>query len=115
MRSEQAVLDEIVRVPGVRAAVLVGEDDGIVIAESALDGQDTAAAAALSAHLVGRVSAATRALGHPPLSLMLLQAAGGQVFVAKGGEGLALVAVTRNDVNIGQVRLAVLDAAGRLG
>jgi len=114
MTREQHVLDEITRVPGVRSAVLVAEDDGIVIADSAIDGQDTSAAAALSAHLLQRLTTVTGAIGHPPLTLVLLQATEGQVFAAKGGDGLVLVAVTGNDVNIGQVRLALLDAAGRL-
>ena len=111
---EQAVLDGVTRVAGVRSALLVSIDDGLVIAESALDGQETAAAAALAARLAQRLGALTRALEHPPMTLLLLQASEGQLFAAAGGDGLLLVAVTDNDVNIGAVRLALLDAAGRL-
>jgi predicted regulator of Ras-like GTPase activity (Roadblock/LC7/MglB family) len=111
---EQAVLDQVTRVAGVRSALLASLDDGLVIADSALEGQDTAAAAALAARLVQRLRALTAALRHPPLTLVLLQASGGQLFAAAGGEGLVLIAVTDNDANIGEVRLALLDAAGRL-
>ena len=111
---EQRVLDEVTRVPGVRSALLVSLDDGLVVAEVSLDGQHGDAAAALAGQLVKRLAALPRTLGHPPLTLVLLQAERGQIFAAPGGEGLALVAVTENDVNIGEVRLALLDAAGRL-
>ncbi|MBL8984858.1 MAG: roadblock/LC7 domain-containing protein [Gemmatimonadales bacterium] len=111
---EQMVLDDITRVSGVKSAILVAADDGLVVAESALEGQATEAAAAFAARLAQRLAALTRTLHTPPMSVMLLQATGGQLFVAAGGEGLLLVAVTGNDVNIGEVRLALLDAAGRL-
>ena len=72
------------------------------------------AAAAFSARLVQRLGVLTRTLHTPPMSVLLLQATGGQLFIATGAEGLLLVAVTSIDVNIGEVRLALLDAAGRL-
>lgn len=115
MTREQAVLDEVTRLPGVRSALLVSLEDGLVVAESALEGQDTAAAAALAARLTERLGALTRAAGHPPLTMVLLQAEEGQLFAAPGGDGLVLAAIAASDVNIGQVRLALLDAAGRLG
>jgi predicted regulator of Ras-like GTPase activity (Roadblock/LC7/MglB family) len=111
---EQAVLDEVTRVPGVRSALLVALEDGIVVAETALEGEDTRAAAALAARLAQRLSELPRTVGHPALTMILLQASEGQLFAAPGGDGLLLVAVADNDVNIGEVRLALLDAAGRL-
>ena len=111
---EQAVLDDITRVPGVRTALLVALEDGLVVAEAALEGEATEAAAALASRLAQRLGALTEALGHPPMTLVLLQASEGQLFAVIGGDGLLLVAVTANDVNIGEVRLALLDAAGRL-
>jgi hypothetical protein len=44
-----------------------------------------------------------------------LEATEGALFIAVGEGGLLLVAVTAPDVNAGLVRLALLDAAGRLG
>jgi len=112
---EQVILDDVTRIAGVRSALLVSADDGLVVAESTLDDQATAAAAAFAARLVQRLGVLIRTLHTPAMSLLLLQATGGQLFVATGGEGLLLVAVAGNDVNIGEVRLALLDAAGRLG
>lgn len=114
MTREQTVLDEVARLPGVRSALLASLEDGLVVAEASLEAQDPAAPAALAARLVQRLGALPRAVGHPPLTMVLLQATGGQLFAAPGGEGLVLIAVTSPDVNIGEVRLALLDAAGRL-
>jgi predicted regulator of Ras-like GTPase activity (Roadblock/LC7/MglB family) len=111
---EAAILDEATRISGVRCALLVTADDGLIVAESALEGLDTRAAAALASSLARRLAGLTRTLGHGEASLLMLEAAGGRVFIAFGGEGLLVVAVTDHDVNIGQVRLALLDAAGRL-
>lgn len=111
---EQEVLEEVTRIAGVRSALLVSADDGLVVAESTLDDQATEAAAAFSARLVQRLGVLTRTLHTPPMSVLLLQAAAGQLFIATGADGLLLVAVTTNAVNIGEVRLALLDAAGRL-
>jgi predicted regulator of Ras-like GTPase activity (Roadblock/LC7/MglB family) len=109
-----AVLEEVVRVPGVRVALLASLDDGLVVAEASLEDADTSAAAALAARLVQRLRALTDAVAHPPLALVLVTASEGQLFAAPGGDGLVLIAVTRPDVNIGALRLALLDAAGRL-
>lgn len=111
---EQRALEDVTRVAGVRSALLVSEEDGLVIAESSLEGQATEAAAAFAARLVQRLGGLTRTLATPPMSVLLLQAEKGQLFVAVGGDGLLLVALTSNDVNIGEVRLALLDVAGRL-
>ncbi len=111
---EQSILDEVTRIPGVRSALLVSTEDGLVVAESTLDDQATEAAAAFAARLVQRLGVLTRTLHTPPMSVLLLQATAGQLFAATGAEGLLLVAITTNDVNIGEVRLALLDAAGRL-
>ncbi|MGE0441629.1 MAG: roadblock/LC7 domain-containing protein [Gemmatimonadales bacterium] len=111
---EQLVLDDITRIVGVRSALLVSAEDGLVVAESSLEGQPTEAAAAFAARLAQRLGTLTRTLATPPMSMLLLQATAGQLFVTGGGEGLLFVAVTSNDVNIGEVRLALLDAAGRL-
>ena len=106
---EHLMLEDITRVAGVRSALLVSIED-----EAALEGQATEAAAAFAARLAQRLGVLTRTLHTPPMSVLLLQATAGQLFIVAGGEGLLLVAVTGNDVNIGEVRLALLDAAGQL-
>jgi predicted regulator of Ras-like GTPase activity (Roadblock/LC7/MglB family) len=111
---EQTVLDDVTRIGGVKSALLVSADDGLVVAESSVEGQHTEAAAAFAARLAQRLTVLTRTLQTPPMSMLLLQASGGQLFITQGGEGLLFVAITSNDVNIGEVRLALLDAAGRI-
>ena len=114
MTREQAILEDVSRIAGVRSALLVSADDGLVVAESALDDQPTEAAAAFAARLAERLGTLTRTMGAPAMSVLLLQAKTGQLFVVNGSDGLLLVAVATNDVNIGEVRLALLDVAGRL-
>ena len=114
MTREQVVLEDVTRVAGVKSALLVSADDGLVVAESSMEGQEVDAAAAFSSRLAQRLAVLTRTLKTPPMSVLLLQATLGQLFVVSGADGLLLVAVTSNDVNIGEVRLALLDAAGRL-
>lgn len=110
-----AVLDEASRTEGVRGALLVSAEDGLVVAESAMEGLESAPVAALAASLTGRLVRAAEAAGQSPPALVHLEATEGALFIAVGEGGLLLVAVTAPDVNAGQVRLALLDAAGRLG
>ena len=48
------VLDSITRVRGVRGAMLVASDDGLVVAEQLMEGIKGPAVAALAASLAGR-------------------------------------------------------------
>lgn len=110
----EGVLVEVCRVEGVRGALLVSADDGLVVAESAMDGLDAGPVAALAASLAGRLAGTTTALGEPPPTLIALEATDGGLVVATGDVGLLLVAVTDPDANAGMLRLALLDAIGRL-
>lgn len=110
----EGVLREVCRVEGVRGALLVSADDGLVVAESAMDGLEAGPVAALAASLARRLSCTTTALGEPPPTLLALEATEGGLVVVTGNGGLLLVAVTEPDTNAGMLRLALLDAAGRL-
>ena len=48
-------LDQVSRADGVRGALLVSAEDGLVIAEAAMEGVEAAPVAALAASLAGRV------------------------------------------------------------
>jgi predicted regulator of Ras-like GTPase activity (Roadblock/LC7/MglB family) len=109
------VLDGLTRVPGVRSALLVSEDDGLVIAESSMTDVDTAAVAALAASLAARLARAVTTAGHAAPRSLHLEATGGGLMAAPAGEGLLLVAVTDPDANVGLLRLALRNAAGRVG
>jgi predicted regulator of Ras-like GTPase activity (Roadblock/LC7/MglB family) len=110
-----AVLDGLTRVPGVRSALLVAADDGLVIAESSMTDVEPAAVAALAASLAARLARAVAITGYAAPRSFHLEATGGGLMAAPAGEGLLLVAVTEPDANVGLLRLALRDAAERVG
>ena len=108
-------LDLITRVRGVRGAMLVSAEDGIVVAEQLMEGIKGSAVAALAASLAGRLRRAMEAAGTGTSVFWHLQAEHGALLVVPGGAGaggIMVVAVTEPDVNIGLVRLELLRAAG---
>ncbi len=114
-----AALDLITRVRGVRGAMLVSADDGLIIAEQLMEGIKGSAVAALAASLAGRLRRAMEAAGIGTSVFWHLQAEQGALLVVPGpaGEGgaggILVVAVAEPDVNIGLVRLELLHAAER--
>lgn len=108
-------LDLITRVRGVRGAMLVSADDGLVVAEQLMEGIKGSAVAALAASLAGRLRRAMEAAGTGASVFWHLQAEQGALLVVPGGTnaegGILVVAVAEPDVNIGLVRLELLRAA----
>jgi predicted regulator of Ras-like GTPase activity (Roadblock/LC7/MglB family) len=108
-------LDLITRVRGVRGAMLVSADDGLVVAEQLMEGIKGSAVAALAASLAGRLRRAMEAAGTGTSVFWHLQAEQGAILVVPGGDstggGILVVAVAEPDVNIGLVRLELLRAA----
>lgn len=109
------VLEGVSRAAGVRGALLVSAEDGLVVAESAMEGLESASVAALAGSLAIRLLRAADAAGQSPPALIHMEATEGALFIAVAEGGLLLVAVTAPDVNAGQVRLLLLNAAGQLG
>ena len=107
------VLTALTRIAGVRGVLIVSRDDGLVVADALMEGVDGPAVAALAASLAGRMRTVTAALGHPEPELMHLAGASGSLLAAPGRSGLLIVAVASPDVNAGELRLGLLDAAGR--
>jgi predicted regulator of Ras-like GTPase activity (Roadblock/LC7/MglB family) len=106
------VLDGITRVRGVRGAMVVASEDGLVVAEQLMEGIKGSAVAALAASLAGRLQRAMLAAGLGPSQFWHLQCEGGALLVVPGKqESLLVVAVTERDVNVGLVRLELLRAA----
>jgi predicted regulator of Ras-like GTPase activity (Roadblock/LC7/MglB family) len=106
-------LGAVIRIPGVRGALIVSTDDGLVVAESLMEGVDGRAVAALTGSVAARMFGLTGALGAPSPTWLHVQAADGALLGAWGPSGLLVVAVTAPDVNAGQVRLELLQAAER--
>jgi predicted regulator of Ras-like GTPase activity (Roadblock/LC7/MglB family) len=104
-------LEQITRVRGVRGAMLVSGDDGLVVAEQLMEGIKGTAVAALTASLAGRLRRAMDAAGIGNSVFWHLQAEQGALLVVPGGGGVLVVAVAEPDVNIGLVRLELLRAA----
>lgn len=109
-------LDLITRVRGVRGAMLVSAEDGLVIAEQLMEGIKGSAVAALAASLAGKLRRAMEAAGTGTSVFWHLQAEQGALLVVPGGGtntegGVLVVAVAEPDVNIGLVRLELLRAA----
>ena len=111
----ESALDLVTRVPGVRAAMMVSGDDGLVVAEQLMDEVDGRAAAALTGALVGRLLRTAGAAGLERPQFVHLRADRGSVLAAPAADGLVLVAVAGPEANIGLARLEMLDAAGLLG
>jgi predicted regulator of Ras-like GTPase activity (Roadblock/LC7/MglB family) len=104
-------LDALTRIAGVRGALLVSREDGLVVAEALMDSLDGAAVAALAASLTQRICSMTAALGHPEGVLVHLTGSEGTLLVAPAPGGLLVVAIAAADVNAGELRLGLLAAA----
>lgn len=105
------VLDLVTRVRGVRGAMLVAGDDGLVVAEQLMEGIKGPAVAALAASLAGRLRRAMEGAGIGASVFWHLQADEGTLLVVPAASGMLVVAVAEPDVNIGLVRLELLRAS----
>lgn len=106
-----SALDLITRVRGVRGAMLVSADDGLVVAEQLMEGIKGSAVAALAASLAGRLRRAMEAAGLGASVFWHLAADQGTLLVVPTASGILVVAVAEPDVNIGLVRLELLRAS----
>jgi predicted regulator of Ras-like GTPase activity (Roadblock/LC7/MglB family) len=104
-------LDLVTRVRGVRGAMLVAGDDGLVIAEQLMEGIKGPALAALTASLGTKLRRAMEAAGTGAGQFWHLQAEQGALLVVPAESGVLVVAVADPDVNVGLVRLELLRAA----
>lgn len=104
-------LDLITRVRGVRGAMLVSAEDGIVVAEQLMEGIKGAAVAALAASVTSRLRRAMEAAGVGASLFWHLQADEGALLVVPTAGGILVVAVAEPDVNVGLVRLELLRGA----
>ncbi len=108
------MLTEVTRVAGVRGAVVVAGDDGLVVQQAAVEGIEPADVAALAAAVARRAGELLDGLGTGPVRLCTLAAEHGTVLAAQGSDGLWLVAVTEPDAELGRLRLLLGDLAPEL-
>ena len=107
----QGILDTITRVRGVRGAMIVGCDDGLVVAESLMEGVRGNAVAALASSLTKHAANAMSASGAGAPHFLHLQAAHGVLLAVAGRSEILVVAVAEPSVNVGLVRLELIRAA----
>ncbi|MEO5798413.1 MAG: roadblock/LC7 domain-containing protein [Gemmatimonadales bacterium] len=107
----EGMLREITGIVGVRGALIVSADDGLVVAESAMDGLETTDVAAFAASLISRAQRTARAMHCAPPTRVHITAESGTVFAVAGDDPLWLVAVTDTTVELGRLRLLLGDLA----
>ena len=111
MIAYREALERVSAVGGIRGAMLVAAADGLVVAESLMDGIDGRAVAALTASLVGRLRRTTASAGLQAPTVVHLRAEHGSVLAVPAAGDLLIVAVTGHGANLGLARLEMLDAA----
>src|SRR6185295_7078212 len=84
-------LDLVTRVRGVRGAMLVSADDGLVVAEQLMEGIKGSAVAALAASLAGRLRRAMEAAGLGASVFWHLQSDQGTLLVVPAASGVLVV------------------------
>ncbi len=109
------MLAAVIAVAGVRGAVVVSADDGLVVREAALEGVATGDVAALASAVARRAGELLAGLGDGAVRLCTLAAERGTVLAAQGPDGLWLVAVTGTETELGRLRLLLGDLAPELG
>lgn len=107
----QRALGGVTRVRGVRGALIVAREDGLVVADALMEDIRGNAVAALAASLTRRIGEAARASGVGTPQFLHLEATGGALLAAAAGDEMLVVAVTEVGVNVGLVRLEMFRAA----
>lgn len=109
----ETVVSRLQRHQGVLGVMLVGMDDGMVIAGDAGPGRDSDTAAALAASLFRRTRNASDDAGLGKASFVRLEADRGHVCATARGD-VVIVAVASTGINLGRLRLEMLGAAEML-
>ena len=108
-----SVVERLQRQQGVMGVMLVGVDDGMVIAGDAGPGRDSDTAAALAASLFRRTRMAASDAGLGDARFVRLEADRGHVCATARGD-VVIVAVASTGINLGRLRLEMLGAVEML-
>ena len=109
----ESVVAQLERQPGVIGAMLVGVEDGLVIAGAGTLDQSWEPAAALASSVFRRTRTASANAGLGEATFVRLEADRGHVCATAKGE-IVLVAVARANINLGRLRLEMLSAAEQI-
>jgi predicted regulator of Ras-like GTPase activity (Roadblock/LC7/MglB family) len=113
MSEYDVLVEQIERHQGVLGAMLVGIDDGMVIARTDGLGESWEPAAALASSLFRKTRQAADDAGLGSASFVRLEADRGHVCATARGD-IVLVAVTNRKINLGRLRLEMLSAAEQI-
>jgi len=111
MQQWEGTLREITGIHGVRGALIVSADDGLVVAESAMEGLAMTDVAAFAASLISRAQRTAVAMAATPPTRVHVTADAGTLYAVAGAEPLWLVAITDTTVELGRLRLLLGDLA----
>jgi predicted regulator of Ras-like GTPase activity (Roadblock/LC7/MglB family) len=114
IRDYKGLLEPLTRFRGVRGAMIVAAEDGVVVADALMDGMKGKALAALAAALASRAVDLSTQASFGPARFIQLQGAEGSLLLVPASPELLLVAVTGRDVPLGLTRLEMLKAAERI-
>lgn len=106
-------IERLTRVPGVRGALIVETEAGVPVVAELAEGVDGGAIAALASSLFRRTQKAAGTAAFGKLDTLQLEADGGHVVVANGGE-LLVVVVAERTAQLGMLRLEAHRAAEAL-
>ena len=107
----RSALDSVTRLHGVRGALVVTADDGMIVADALMEDVRGNAIAALAASLAQRFGGAARKTGVGAPHFLHLQAAEGTLVVVPGPTGVLVVVVGDRELNVGLARLEMLRVA----
>lgn len=107
------VLTALTRQRGVRASLVVGESDGLIVDSNLQVGQNGDKVAALAASLYRKARLSARAAGLGDAVFMQLEAERGRICAA-GHNDLVLVVVAESAANVGLIRVELMKAVGAL-
>ncbi len=108
------ILREVTGVSGVRGALVLSAEDGLVVTDAAMPDLDTADVAALAAGVIARVTRTALAMGSGTPTLVHLTAERGTLLAVAGPPPLWLAAVADADAELGRLRLLLGDFAAAL-
>ncbi|HEX2723511.1 MAG TPA: roadblock/LC7 domain-containing protein [Gemmatimonadaceae bacterium] len=108
-----SVVERLQRQPGVLGVMLVGLDDGMVIAGDAGPGRQDDTAAALASSVFRRTRNAAAEAGLGDANFIRLEADQGHLCAAARGD-LVIVTVASSTINLGRLRLEMLAAVEKL-
>jgi predicted regulator of Ras-like GTPase activity (Roadblock/LC7/MglB family) len=113
MSEYDSIVAQVERHPGVLGVMLVGMEDGLVIAGADGLGESWEPASALASSLYRRTRQAAADAGLGEASFVRLEADRGHVCATARGD-IVLVAVTNRNINLGTLRLEMMSAAEQL-